>query len=49
MGDKFHKPDSIKEFLRFMDYLDGTRKTDWRLVFPKIDEMITKNEISFIR
>jgi len=47
-GDEFHKPDSIKEFLKFMNYLDGTRNTDWKSVFPKIVEMIEKNEISKI-
>lgn len=48
MGEKFHKPNSIKEFLKFMNYLDGTRNTNWRTVFPKITEMIEKNEISTI-
>jgi hypothetical protein len=46
MGEKFHKPDSIKEFLRFMNYLDDNRNTNWKSVFPKIVEMIEKNEIS---
>ena len=45
MGEKFHKPDSIKEFLRFMNYLDDSRNTNWKSVFPKIVEMIEKNEI----
>jgi hypothetical protein len=48
MGDEFHKPIRIKEFLKFMNYLDGTRNTDWKSVFPKIIEMIEKNEISKI-
>jgi hypothetical protein len=29
-----------------MNYLDGTRKTNWRQVFPKVSEMIDKNEMS---
>jgi hypothetical protein len=41
LGEKYHKPKSIKELLRFMDYLDGTRNTDWKKVFPKVIEMIT--------
>jgi hypothetical protein len=46
LGVTFYKPTRIKEFLKFMDYLDGTRKTNWRQVFPKISEMIDKNEMS---
>jgi len=37
---------AVKEFVKFMNYLDGTRKTNWKLVFPKVAEMIEKNEIS---
>jgi hypothetical protein len=44
MGEKWHKPASIKEFLRFMNYLDGTRKTDWKCVFPEVLAMLEKNE-----
>jgi FPC/CPF motif-containing protein YcgG len=44
MGDKFHKPKFIDEFLHFMNYLDGTRKTDWKAVFPEVLAMIEKNE-----
>lgn len=49
MGEKFHKPASLREFIRFMDYLDSTRKTDWRKTFPKILEMVERDEISQIR
>jgi hypothetical protein len=48
MGEKWHRPASVKEFLRFMNYLDGTRKTDWKTVFPEVLHMIEKNEMSFI-
>lgn len=44
-GPKWHKPNKVKEFLKFMDYLDGTRNTNWRQVFPKIDDMISRNEL----
>lgn len=44
-GSRWHKPKKIDKFLRFMDYLDGTRNTNWRKVFPKISEMIDKNEV----
>lgn len=46
LGATFYKPNKIKEFLKFMDYLDGTRHTSWRTVFPKVSEMIDKNEVS---
>jgi hypothetical protein len=49
MGNQFYKPNSVKEFLKFMNYLDGTRNTDWKSVFPKIVEMIEKNEISEVK
>jgi hypothetical protein len=45
MGDKFYKPDEVVEFIKFMNYLDGTRKTDWKLTFPQVSQMIEKNEI----
>jgi len=44
MGDKFYKPKFVDEFLHFMNYLDGTRKTDWKAVFPEVLAMIEKNE-----
>lgn len=44
-GPNWHKPAKVNEFLRFMDYLDGTRNTNWRQVFPKIADMIARNEI----
>lgn len=49
MGPKFYKLNRIQEFLKFMDYLDGTRNTNWRLVFPKIASMMDRNEIPQIR
>jgi organic radical activating enzyme len=48
MGDKFHKPKFVDEFLHFMNYLDGTRKTDWKAVFPEVLAMIEKNETVII-
>lgn len=36
---------AVREYVKFMDYLDNTRKTDWRKVFPKVLDIIEKNEI----
>lgn len=46
MGQKFYKPKKVDEFVTFMNYLDGTRKTDWKSVFPKVVQLLEKNEIS---
>ena len=45
MGDKFHKPYNIKEFLKFMNYLDSARNTNWKKVFPKVYQLIENNEL----
>jgi len=45
MGERFYKPIEVTEFINFMNYLDGTRKTDWKLTFPQVSLMIEKNEI----
>lgn len=49
MGEKLHNPASVKEFLRFMNYLDSTRNTNWKAIFPEVVNMIEKNEIPKIR
>lgn len=36
---------AVREFVKFMNYLDSTRNTNWKSVFPKVAEMIEKNEI----
>ena len=45
LGEKYYKPDSVAEFIKFMDYLDGTRNTNWRKVFPEVHNLIQKNEM----
>lgn len=37
------KPDRIYEYIKFMDYLDSTRKTNWRETFPLLNDMINRN------
>jgi len=44
IGSGYYKPGKVIEFLHFMNYLDSTRKTDWKAVFPKVVELISKNE-----
>jgi hypothetical protein len=34
------KPESVKEFKKFMDFLDTTRGTDWKKTFPLILELL---------
>lgn len=36
---------AVNEFVKFMNYLDGTRNTNWKLVFPNVSKMIEKNEL----
>jgi hypothetical protein len=31
-----HKPSAVEEFKKFMDFLDTTRNTNWKKIFPKI-------------
>jgi hypothetical protein len=44
MGTKFYKPGKINEFLKFMNYLDGTRNINWKKAFPKVLGLIERNE-----
>ena len=36
--------DAVKEYVKFMDYLDGTRNINWRQVFPEVAKLIEKHE-----
>lgn len=45
MGVQYHNPTQMKAFIRFMDYLDGTRGTDWRKVLNKVSDMVYRNDI----
>jgi len=40
LDDKFHKPESIVNFVNFMNHLDKSRNTDWRKVFPDVSKLI---------
>jgi hypothetical protein len=43
LGEKYHKPVAVKEFIKFMDYLDTTRNTDWKTVFPEVLNLINES------
>ena len=43
LGDKYYKPSAVREFVKFMDYLDTTRNTKWRETFPKVSELINES------
>jgi len=45
IGPNYGSPIEVTRFIQFMNYLDTTRNTNWKLVFPKVSEMIEKNEI----
>lgn len=40
MDEQHHKPNAVKQFVKFMDFLDKSRKTEWRTVLPEISELI---------
>lgn len=42
IGKGHHRPTQIAEFVKFMDYLDSTRQTNWRAVFPEVSQMIER-------
>lgn len=46
---KYHNPHAVKDFLNFMNYLDSTRNTNWKAVFPDVLQLIEKNELPYIR
>lgn len=35
-----HRPKSVAEFEKFMDFLDTTRATNWRQTFPEVDTLL---------
>lgn len=43
LGYKYHKPSAVREFIKFMDYLDTTRNTNWRDTFPKVSNLIEES------
>jgi len=45
MGPKFGDPNEVKKFIKFMDYLDTTRSTSWKTVFPKVYELIKHYQV----
>lgn len=36
------KPSRILEYVNFMDYLDKSRNLNWRQIFPKVSDLISK-------
>ena len=43
-ADSYTNLDHVKEYVRFMDFLDSSRKTDWKSVLPKIHNLL-KNHV----
>lgn len=35
---------AVQEYVKFMNYLDGTRNTDWKKVFPEVANIIETHE-----
>jgi hypothetical protein len=42
IGKGHYIPKAVKEFSTFMDYLDVTRNTKWREIFPEVSVMVDK-------
>lgn len=40
MGEKFYKPWAIKDYVKFMDFLDSSRNTNWKVTLPQVRELI---------
>ena len=43
MDPKYESKEALEDFLKFMDYLDTGRKTDWKKVFPKVHDLVVKS------
>jgi hypothetical protein len=43
MGDKHTDIPKSLEYIRFMDYLDTTRGTDWRKTLPKVSDLLNRH------
>ena len=50
MGSNHSSPKSVAQFIKFMDYLDTTRNTDWKNILPKVHKLVEKynSVVSFI-
>lgn len=40
IGPQYRKDWAIKDYIKFMDYLDSTRKTSWRSILPQVSSLI---------
>lgn len=40
LGDKHYKPLAVADFIKFMNYLDSNRNTDWKSTFPQVAKLI---------
>lgn len=49
LGNKFYKPSQVNEFVRFMNYLDNSRNTNWKKIFPEVLKLLEKNELLLTR
>jgi len=43
LDPKYENKDAQRDFITFMDYLDQKRGTDWKKVFPKVHNIVTKS------
>lgn len=44
LGEQFRKDWAIKDFIKFMDYLDTTRGIDWRSILPLVSTLINLDQ-----
>jgi len=40
MGENFYKEPAVADFVKFMDFLDKSRSTNWRKTFPEVSILI---------
>jgi len=43
MDQQYEEPEAVSEYVKFMNYLDTTRNTNWKSVFPEVYQLILKS------
>lgn len=46
LDSQYEKPSAIQDYIKFMDYLDTTRNTNWKSVLPDVYTLISKITLS---
>lgn len=48
IGPKFGDPVEVNRFIKFMDYLDTTRRTDWKKIIPDVAKAVENYKVTLL-